>query len=88
MTSPKPDYDKYMLDAPFRDKDIVKRLGARWDPSLRRWFITSAADLEQFQRWKPTLVSPRLEEPNHLTMHEEHLIDAGDLAILREAGVI
>lgn len=39
------------LTVSYRDKDIVKALGARWDGKARRWFIGAGASRERFQRW-------------------------------------
>ncbi|MFC6519212.1 DUF5710 domain-containing protein [Undibacterium arcticum] len=30
------------LDVPFAEKDSVKRLGARWDGAMRKWYIPTA----------------------------------------------
>lgn len=27
------------LDVPYHEKDEAKRLGARWDPEVRKWYI-------------------------------------------------
>lgn len=39
------------LDVPFRDKDIVKALGARWDGTRRAWFAPDSAPPGRFDRW-------------------------------------
>lgn len=39
------------LDVPFGQKDEAKRLGARWDPQQRGWFINSKQDQAKFARW-------------------------------------
>lgn len=41
------------LTVPFRDKDIVKALGARWDGTRRAWFAPEGAPPERFARWIP-----------------------------------
>lgn len=41
------------LVTPFAEKDAVKALGARWDPTKKVWFITDVADLTPFARWIP-----------------------------------
>lgn len=42
--------DVIYLDVPFRDKDVVKALGARWDGAARRWFVGRGNE-ERFTRW-------------------------------------
>ncbi|WP_321323330.1 exodeoxyribonuclease VII large subunit [Thiomicrorhabdus sp.] len=41
------------LDVPFREKDQVKALGARWDAVSKRWYVPEALseDLDLFQKW-------------------------------------
>ena len=43
------------LDVPFKEKDLAKSLGARWDGATRKWYVpTELTDqLGQFQRWIP-----------------------------------
>lgn len=42
------------LQVAFREKDQVKRLGARWDQEQRQWYVPAGLDLEPFARWLPT----------------------------------
>ena len=42
------------LRVPFAEKDKAKRLGARWDPARKLWYVDNAADLASFARWLPT----------------------------------
>ena len=42
------------LRVPFEDKDEAKRLGARWDASVRAWYVPDALDPEPFARWLPS----------------------------------
>lgn len=47
---------RVFLDVPFEEKDEVKRLGARWDPAARRWFLVGrveGVDGDVFGRWVP-----------------------------------
>ena len=41
------------LRCPFAEKDAVKRLGAKWDPDSKQWFVryTDRSELTRFQRW-------------------------------------
>lgn len=39
------------LDVPFAEKDRVKRLGAKWDGAMRKWYIPHGVDVHLFSRW-------------------------------------
>ena len=41
------------LKVPFAEKDEAKRLGARWDPANKVWYVKDVADLSAFARWSP-----------------------------------
>lgn len=41
------------LDVPYQDKDEAKRLGAKWDPKERRWYVPEGRSLELFTQWLP-----------------------------------
>lgn len=36
---------------PFDERDDAKRLGARWDKEMRRWYVKAGTDLRPFERW-------------------------------------
>ena len=39
------------LNVPFAEKDEAKRLGARWDPARKKWYVPNGVDAGQFSRW-------------------------------------
>jgi exodeoxyribonuclease VII large subunit len=39
------------LTVPFREKDSVKALGARWDNDAKRWYVLDGQDLAPFATW-------------------------------------
>ena len=41
------------LTVPFKDKDTAKGLGARWDATLRQWFVPEGRELGPFAVWLP-----------------------------------
>lgn len=41
---------KTYLQVPFAEKDEAKALGARWDPTKKRWYVQDK-DLAPFARW-------------------------------------
>lgn len=44
---------KVYLNVPFSQKDDAKKLGARWDPQNRRWYVQSGSPLDAFAKWLP-----------------------------------
>ncbi|MER0170193.1 MAG: DUF1738 domain-containing protein [Nitrosomonas sp.] len=50
------------LFVPYRDKDLAKAAGARWDKKARAWYVGPKADIQTLQRWLPENVS-RQQEP-------------------------
>jgi exodeoxyribonuclease VII large subunit len=41
------------LDVPYRSKDAAKALGARFDGSVKRWYVEAGVDLVAFSAWLP-----------------------------------
>lgn len=41
------------LNVPFRQKDSVKALGARFDGAQKRWYVEGDRDLSEFKEWLP-----------------------------------
>lgn len=41
------------LNVPFDEKDEVKRLGGRWDPENKTWFIPDGIAQAPFEKWIP-----------------------------------
>lgn len=45
------------LDSQYKDKDVIKKLGGRWDGSKKKWYFTYTADTEniidKFKQWIP-----------------------------------
>ena len=39
------------LNCPFSDKDACKRLGGKWDPVKKNWFVPKGMDCGHFTRW-------------------------------------
>lgn len=55
------------LDVPFVEKDAAKALGARWNPSARKWYIATGTDLAPFSAWLPAnaSISSSINTPNN-----------------------
>jgi hypothetical protein len=41
------------IECPFDQKDSVKKLGARWDPHKKKWYIPPGKNVFPFLLWKP-----------------------------------
>ena len=51
-------YDSYVstgnrtyIEVPYKDKDIVKLLGAMYDGEKKKWFIPPGVELKHFEKW-------------------------------------
>jgi hypothetical protein len=39
------------LNVPYAEKDQARALGARWNPTRKRWYVPDGVALEPFQKW-------------------------------------
>jgi hypothetical protein len=39
------------LNVPYAEKDQARELGARWNPTRKRWYVPNGVALEPFERW-------------------------------------
>ena len=46
------------LTVPFRQKDQVKALGAKWDRQAQSWYVPAGVDPAPFAKWTPTTSMP------------------------------
>ena len=46
------------LDVPYRSKDAAKALGARFDGTVKRWYVEAGTDLAAFSPWLPAATAP------------------------------
>ena len=59
------------LNTPFKEKDIVKSLGARWDMTRKQWCVLPDANLELFEKWLPKSQTELTVKPeNRATEHD------------------
>lgn len=42
-----------VLNCPFKDKDIVKKYGAKWDKESKKWYVPRGESLGRFYKWLP-----------------------------------
>jgi hypothetical protein len=43
---------KRYLNVSYKDRDLAKRLGARWDPSVKRWYCPAGSPLATIFEWR------------------------------------
>ena len=53
---------RVVLNVPYREKDEAKKLGARWDPECRTWFVPAGFDTLPFSRWLPPAEDEALKD--------------------------
>ncbi len=42
---------KIYLSLPFKEKDEAKKFGAKWDPAVKKWYITENINTDNFTKW-------------------------------------
>ena len=40
-----------LLHVSYEEKDIVKKLGAWWNPEIKRWYVRDKKDYPKFRKW-------------------------------------
>ncbi len=43
---------KKYLNVSYDDRDLAKRLGARWDPSVKKWYCLPGSPLAKIFSWR------------------------------------
>jgi len=43
---------KQYLNVDYRDKDLVKSLGGRWDPTVKKWYCPRGSELSRIFAWR------------------------------------
>ena len=65
------------LNVPYGEKNGAKRLGAKWDASVERWYIPGGHAPEPFARWRDTDTEPHTETPGPSGENGHHPAHAG-----------
>lgn len=63
------------LEVPFFEKDDAKRLGARWNPQRRTWYVPPGVNPRPFARWRPG--EPEAQ-PYRVLSRETYLVTAAE----------
>lgn len=63
---------KRYLNVSYEDRDLAKRLGAKWDPSVRRWYCVANSPLSKIFEWrKETKVSSHASEKKQTSANQK-----------------
>ncbi len=54
------DMSRIDLQVPFSEKGEARRLGARWDPGQRVWYVPANVDPAPLAKWRPRLPTPNI----------------------------
>ena len=41
------------LNCPYAEKDECKAFGGKWDPDVKKWYVTEASNINDFKKWLP-----------------------------------
>lgn len=44
--------NKRYLNVAYEDRDLAKRLGAMWDPSVKKWYCRKGSQLDKVFSWR------------------------------------
>ena len=71
--------EKTYLHVPYKDKNVAKALGARWDARQKQWYAPEGTDLEPLQRFLPN--PERCRDMDTLSPQEEFARKLADLGL-------
>jgi len=54
---------KRYLNVPYNEKDEAKKLGARWSPFYKSWYIEEIPDIIPFIKWMDKRMQNHLMKP-------------------------
>ena len=55
---------KTYIDVAYKDRELAKRLGARWDASAKRWYCPSGSTLALIYKWRKAPTPAEVEPVN------------------------
>ena len=50
---------KKFLNVKYTDRELAKRLGAKWDPSVQRWYCPAGSPLATIFKWRAEAAEPK-----------------------------
>lgn len=61
---------KKFLNVKYADRELAKRLGARWDPSVQRWYCPVGSPLAVIFKWRAEALD--IKTPKQHPAHNEN----------------
>ena len=68
---------KIYLNVPYAQKDAAKALGAKWDPTHKKWYVPANLDIFLFDAWRLDTVNS-MDSPVELIINK--VIDSSVVA--------
>ena len=54
------------MKVPYAEKDVAKKLGAKWDSGKKVWYVRDVENIKPFMRWIPKhLLRPHGKHKTH-----------------------
>jgi hypothetical protein len=66
---------KKYLDVKYTDREMAKRLGARWDPSVQRWYCPAGSPLATIFKWRAEAAAESKSTVKHVAQNENFEFD-------------
>lgn len=66
---------KKFLDVKYTDRELAKRLGARWDPSVQRWYCPAGSPLATIFKWRAEASSDSKPTQKHIAHNQNFEFD-------------
>jgi hypothetical protein len=57
---------KVYIDVAYKDRDLAKRLGARWDAAVKRWYCPADSTLALIYKWRKAPAPGLAAQPKQL----------------------
>lgn len=76
-TPSQPASGKVFLAVPFREKNLAKAAGAKWDAEAKLWFAPEGSDLAKLKAWFPDKAPSQAKTMDPLSEFAQALRDAG-----------
>jgi len=61
---------KQYLNVSYEDRDLAKRLGARWDPSVRKWYCAKGSALAKIFAWRAAPTASAASAKPHVAQNQ------------------
>lgn len=67
---------KKFLNVKYTDRELAKRLGAKWDPSVQRWYCPAGSPLATIFKWRAEAAASEIKSAvKHVAQNENFEFD-------------